>query len=111
MMKPPTNFKLRPDVVLSIFAAIAAIVWMVLIFAVGMTLPAYIAAAIFAVCAAASSLIHFHDTKDLPAEPKTSAPPLPFLRGVHAVESRCMNCDGPIRKHDKFCANCGAKVI
>ena len=107
----PKKFKPRADIIFSILAALAAIVWMVLIFMVGMTLPAYIAAAVFIVCVSVSSLLYFRDTKDLPPEEKTAAPPLPFLRGLSAVEGECMNCGSPIRKNDKYCAKCGAKVI
>ena len=84
---------------------------MVLIFTVSMTLPAYIAAAVFIICAALSSLLHFRMTRDLPPAEKTTAPPLPLLKGVKALEGRCMNCDAPLRKGDKFCAECGAKAI
>lgn len=111
MKKNPPKFELRADMLVSICAVLAAVVWMILIFAVGMTLPAYIAAAVFVICAGTSSLLRYRDTKDLPAEEKTPAPPLPFLRGVDAVESYCINCGAPLRKNDKFCAKCGAKVI
>ena len=110
MTNKPPKFELRADMLLSVCAGLAAVVWMILIFAVGMTLPAYIAAAVFVVCAAASSLLRFRDTKDLPAEEKIPAPPLAFLRGTEAVERYCTGCGAPLRKSDKFCAKCGRKA-
>lgn len=111
MRTPPPRFQLRAELIFSGLAALAAIVWMVLIFTVGMTLPAYIAAALFVICASLSSLLFFRATRDLPPEEKTPAPPLSFLAGMKAVEGRCSNCDAPLRKGDKFCSECGAKVI
>ena len=110
MKTTPPKSPLREDMIFSIFAVLAAVVWMILIFAVGMTLPAYIAAAAFVICAAASSLFYFRDTQDLAPEEKTPAPPLPFLHGLHALEGHCTNCGSPFRKNDKFCAKCGIKL-
>lgn len=111
MKTTPPRSRLRAELIFSVFAALAAIVWMVLIFTAGMTPPAYIAAAVFVVCAAASSLLRFRETRDLPPEEKTAAPPPSLLRGGNAVVGHCANCGGPLRKNDKFCAKCGAKVI
>lgn len=111
MKTNPRTFELRADTLLSVCAALAAVVWMILIFAVGMTLPAYVAAAVFIISAAMSSLLRYRDTRDLPPEEKTPAPPLSFLCGAGAVADYCANCGAPLRKNDKFCAKCGEKVI
>ena len=111
MKNIPSKIEFRADLILSVIAAIAAIVWMILIFAIGMSLPSYIVAAIFIVCAAGSALLRYHGTKDLPEEEKVPAPPLAFLRTMDAADRHCIGCGGPLRKNDKFCAKCGTKVI
>ena len=111
MRTTPPRFQLSAERIFSAFAALAALVWMVLIFTVGMTLPAYIAAAGFVICAAASSLLYFRGTKDLPPEEKTPAPPLSFLHRMNPTEIYCANCGEPLRKSDKFCPKCGTKVL
>ncbi|MBR3866748.1 MAG: zinc ribbon domain-containing protein [Butyricicoccus sp.] len=111
MKTTPRKFDLHADTLLSICAGLAAVLWMVLIFAVGMTLPAYLAAAAFVICAGISSLLRYRSVRDLPPEEKTPAPPLSFLRGRETAGSTCAACGAPLHKNDKFCAKCGKKVL
>ena len=109
-MKPtPRKQKCHPLDVLTICAAVSAVVWMALILLRQSVILAHIAAACFIVFAVASSLLYFRVQSDAP--PSEEAPaPLPSLRSFIKADRYCPACGAPLRKNDRFCAKCGGRT-
>ena len=109
-MKPtPRKQKFQLLDVLTICAAVSAVVWMALILLSRSVILAHIAAACFIVFAAASSLLYFRVQSDAPKSEEPPAP-LPSLRRLVKADRYCAACGAPLRKNDRFCAKCGSRT-